>query len=138
MPIREIRADDLDQECIKCGAVIGVPLTAIAAGLSRSGQANPNVVAMPVCTVCGSAEFLLRSPDDEVHPSEGSYCHKHKLLVDKLHAKLVQRGRLGEGLKPEDVPTKEPPAAVIDKWFKDGLKLPPPPFQDESGRNEPK
>jgi hypothetical protein len=138
MPIRENRADDLDQECIKCGNVVAIALSAIAAGLSRSGQANPNVVAMPVCAVCGSAEFLLRSPDDEVHPSEGSYGHKHKLLVDKLHAKLVQRGRLGEGLTPEQVPTKEPPAADLDKWFKDGLKLPPPPFQDESGRSEPK
>jgi len=138
MPIREIRADDLDQECSKCGSIVAVSLSAIVAGISREGQVNPNVVAMPVCATCGSAEFLLRSPDEEEHPSQGSYGHKHKLLVDKLHAKLVQRGRLAEGLTPEQVPTKEPPAAVMDKWFKDGLKLPPPPFQDESGRNGPK
>ena len=130
MPIREIRADDFDQECSKCGSIVAVPLTAIAAGISRSGQMNPNVVAMPVCATCGAAEFLLRSPGEEEHPSQGSYGHKHKLLVE--------RGRLGEGLTPEQVPTKEPPAAVMDKWFKDGLKLPPPPFQDESGRSEPK
>ena len=130
MPIREIRADELDQECIKCGNVVAIALGAIAAGLSRSGQANPNVVAMPVCTVCGSAEFLLRSPDDEVHPSEGSYGHKHKLLVDTLHAKLVKGGRLAQGLTAETAPIKEPPAAVMDRWFKDGLKLPPPPKTD--------
>lgn len=70
MPIREIRTDDLDQECAKCGAVIAVPLTAIAAGISREGQVNPSVVAMPVCATCGSAEFLLRSPDEEEHPSK--------------------------------------------------------------------
>jgi hypothetical protein len=137
MLVREINAADLDQEFIKCGSVVTVSLTAITAGLSRSGQVNPNVVSLPVCATCGSAEFLLRSPDEEEHPSQDSYGHKHKLLVDKLHAKLVQRGRVAEGLKPEDVPTKELPAAVIDKWFKDGLKLPPP-FQDESGRTEPR
>ena len=130
MPIREIRADDLDQECIKCGRVVAVPLTAIAAGVSREGQVNPNVVAMPICAACGSAEFLLRSPYGEEHPSQGSYGHKHKLLVDKLHAELVQRGRVAEGLKPEDVPTKEPPTAVMDKWFKNGLRLEPSPTAD--------
>ena len=138
MPIREIREDDLDQECRKCGNVAVVAVGNIAAGIVRQGQANANVVVMPVCAVCGSAEFLLRSPDQEnEHPSKGSYGHKHKLLVDKLHAKLVQRGRLGEGLKPEDVATKEPPAAVMDKWFKDGLKLPPPPFRDDETPEEP-
>jgi len=137
MPIREIREDDLDQECSKCGNVASVSVNDLGAGLVRESQVNPNVVAMPVCAVCGSTEFLLRSPDDENHPSQGSYGHKHKLLVDKLHAKLVQRGRLGEGLKPEDVATKEPPAAVMDKWFKDGLKLAPPPFRDEASPVEP-
>jgi hypothetical protein len=92
MAIREIRVSDFDQECIKCGRVVAVPFTAIAAGVSREGQVNPNVVALPVCAACGSAEFLLRSPYDEEHPSQGSYGHKHKLLVDKLHAELVQRG----------------------------------------------
>jgi len=134
MPIREIRADDLDQECIKCGRVVAVPFTAIAAGVSREGQVNPNVVAMPVCTACGAAEFLLRSPNDEEHPAQGSYGHKHRLLVDKLHAKLVQRGRLAQGLKPEDVPTKEPPAAVMDKWCKDGFRLEPPTATDGENR----
>lgn len=134
MPIREIRADDIDQECIKCGRVVAVPFTAIAAGVSREGQINPNVVAMPVCAACGSAEFLLRSPYDEEHPSQGSYGHKHKLLVDKLHAELVQRGRVAEGLKPEDVPTKEPPAAAMDKWFKNGLRLEPPTTADGEDR----
>ena len=138
MPIREIRANDLDQDCAKCGAVVTVAVSAIVAGVSHEGQVNSNVVAMPVCAACGAAEFLLRSPTGEDHPSQGSYGHKHKLLVDKLHAKLVQRGRVAEGLTPEQVPTKEPPAAIMDKRFKDGLKLPPPPFQDESGRSEPK
>jgi len=130
MPIRELRTDDLDQECSKCGRVVAVPFTAIAAGISREGQVNTNVMALPACATCGSAEFLLRSPYDEDHPSQGSYGHKHKLLVDKLHAELVQRGRVAEGLKPEDVPTKEPPTAVMDKWFKNGLRLEPSPTAD--------
>ena len=134
MPIREIRVDDLEQECSKCGRVVAVPLTAIAAGISREGQVNPNVVAMPICAACGAAEFLLRSLSDEEHPSQGSYGHKHRLLVDKLHAKLVQRGRVAQGLKPEDVPTKEPPSAVMDRWFKDGLRLEPPPKTDGDGQ----
>ena len=138
MPIREIRTDDLDQECAKCGAINTVADGDIAAGVVRESNTNTNLVALPVCPVCGSAEFLLRSPDQEdEYPSQGSYGHKHKLLVDKLHAKLVQRGRIGEGLKPEDVALKEPPAAVMDKWFKDGLKLPPPPFRDHDTPDGP-
>jgi len=131
MPIREIRTDDLDQECAKCGAINTVADGDIAAGVVRESNTNTNLVALPVCPVCGSAEFLLRSPDQEdEYPSQGSYGHKHKLLVDKLHAKLVGKGRVANGLNAGDVPTKEPPAAVMDKWFSDGLKLPPPPFQD--------
>mgnify|MGYP001599539336 FL=1 len=130
MPIREIRANDLDQECAKCGRVVAVPVTAIVAGISREGQVNSNVVAMPGCTGCGSVEFLLRSPTGEDHPSQGSYGHRHKLLVDTLHAKLVKGGRLAQGLTPETAPIKEPPTAVMDRWFTDGLKLPPPPKTD--------
>ena len=137
MPVREIREDDLDQECSKCGTVVTVAINNVEAGIVRESQVNPHVVAMPVCAVCGSAEFLLRSPDDEEHPSQGSFGHKHKLLVDKLHAKLVQRGRVANGLNAAEVPTKEPPAAVMDKWFTDGLKLPPPPFRDEASPVEP-
>lgn len=137
MPIREIRTDDLDLECAKCGAIITVPDSVIEVGVVRETNINPNLVALPVCATCGSAEFLLRSPDgEEDHPSQGSFGHKHKLLADKLHAKLVQKGRIANGLQAEDVPTKEPPAAVMDKWFTDGLKLPPPPFNDEQGGGE--
>jgi len=134
MPIRELRTNDLDQECAKCGTVVAVPVNAIVAGVSRDGQTNPNVIALPVCAACGATEFLLRSPVGEEHPSQGSYGHKHRLLVDMLHARLVQRGRLAEGLKPAEVPTKEPPAAVIDRWFKNGLRLEPPPKTDGDGR----
>lgn len=130
MPIRELRTADLDQECAKCGAVITVPVSAIVAGLSREGQINSNVVAMPVCATCGAAEFLLRSPVGEDHPSQGSFGHMHKLLVDTLHARLVKGGRLAQGLTAENAPIKEPSAAVMDRWFKDGLKLPPPPKMD--------
>ena len=51
--------------------------------------------------------------------------------------KLVQRGRVANGLNAAEVPTKEPPAAVMDKWFTDGLKLPPPPFRDDASPVEP-
>ena len=132
MPIREIRTDDLDVECAKCGIITAVADNSIEVGVVRESNINPNLVKLPVCATCGSVEFLMRSPDtEEEHPSQGSFGHKHKLLTDKLHAKLVQKGKIANGLQVGDVPTKEPPAAVMDKWFTDGLKLPPPPFADE-------
>ena len=138
MPIKEIRENDLDQECSKCGTINTVADGDIEAGVVRDSNANSNLVALPVCPVCGAAEFLMRSPDQEdEHPSQGSYGHKHKLLTDKLHAKLVGKGRVANGLNAGEVPTKEPPAAVMDKWFKDGLKLPPPPFRDDETPEEP-
>lgn len=130
MPIREIRTDDLDQECAKCGAVRALALSSLAVGIVRDTQVNSKVIPLPACATCGATEFLVRSPTGEDHPSQGSYGHKHKLLVDTLHAKLVKGGRLAQGLTPETAPIKEPPAAVMDRWFKDGLKLPPPPKTD--------
>ena len=134
MAIREIRVSDFDQECAKCGAVRALTFSSVEVGVARDNQVDGRIIPLPSCASCGATEFLLRSPVGEEHPSQGSYGHKHRLLVDMLHARLVQRGRLAEGLKPAEVPTKEPPAAVIDRWFKDGLRLDPPPKTDGDGR----
>ena len=126
MPIRELRNADLDQECAKCGVVVTIPVNAIVAGVSRDGQTNANVIAMPVCATCGAAEFLLRSPVGEEHPSQGSFGHKHKLLVDTLHARLVKANRVANGIDAKTVPLKEPSPETIGRYFSAGLKLPRP------------
>ena len=35
MPIREVREDDLDQECSKCGNVVTVAINNVEAGIVR-------------------------------------------------------------------------------------------------------
>ena len=130
MPIRELRANDLDQECAKCGAVRTLALSALEAGVSRDNQANSKIVPLPACAACGATEFLIRSPDGEEHPAPGSYGHMHRLLVDELHAKLVKANRVANGIDAKTVPLKEPTAEVIGRWFPGGLKLPPPPKTD--------
>jgi hypothetical protein len=130
MPIRELRDSDLDQQCANCGAVAAIGVDDLAVGVAHDTQLNPALVGLPPCAACGSTEFLIRSPDGEEHPAPGSFGHKHKLLVDKLHARLVQRGQVALGLDAAKVTTKEPPEAVMDRWFKDGLKLPLPPKND--------
>ena len=137
MPIREIRDSDLDQQCASCGAITAIPLDNIAVGVQHDTQVNASLVALPACSACGSTEFLVRSPDNEEHPAPGSYGHKHKLLVDDLHARLVERGRVAAGLDAVQVATKKPAPEVMDRWFASGLMLPTPPFID-GDKGEPK
>jgi len=48
----------------------------------------------------------------------------HRLLVDTLHARLVNKGRLDESLSPDKVKSLHAPSDdELDRWFKDGLKL---------------
>ena len=125
MPIREIDDDFIEQGCAACEAVHRVGLDDLRVGVSREGKVDPSVVPLPPCESCGAVEFLIRSSDSEPeHPSPGSFGHLHRLLVDTLHARLVSRGCLAEGLtRRKAKAARAPGKAEIKRWFKDGLKL---------------
>ena len=135
MTIRELNTDSLKQECAKCGAIRDIDFAEIAVGVEREGQVDDAIVPLPPCSNCGATEYLIRSPKDEPqHPSPGSFGHRHRLLTDKLHARLVAQGKLADGFSTGNAPTtKEPGDAELSKWFKDGLKLERP---QEKGADE--
>jgi len=126
MPISALRETDFDQQCIKCGGVRALSFDSVEVGVARESQSDAGVIPLPACPTCGATEFLLRSLDDEEHPSPGSYSHLHCLLVDTLHAELVKRDRLEKALSRKEVPVRAPAAETLRRWFKDGLKLPRP------------
>ncbi len=66
----------------------------------------------------------VHSADDEPeYPSQGSFGHKHKLLVDKLHGQMVRAGRLLNELDPATLLNKEPTDETMQQWFPGGMKL---------------
>ena len=137
MPIREIRETDLEQECIRCGAVLAVAFTELQVGAARSSQIDSKIIPMPACPTCGACEYLIRSPDNEEYPTPGSYGHLHRILVDLLHARLVKAGRVVSGLDAKIVPLREPSQEVIDRWFGKGLKLSRPAKTDGQSQATP-
>ena len=126
MAIREIRETNFEQECAKCGGVRAIANADVEVGLARDNQVDSKIIPLPACPTCGATEFLLRSPDGEENPSQGSYGHLHGVLVDALHAKLVKANRVVNGIDSKTVPLREPTAEVIGRWFPTGLKLPRP------------
>lgn len=134
MPVREIFADRISQECSACEDVHDVPKSDFVVGTKRDTQIDGRLMELPPCPVCGGVEFLVSSADAEPeHPSPGSYGHKHKLLVDKLNAEMVRAGRHLVELDPATLLTKEPPAAVMDQWFPGGLRLARPGVDPQGG-----
>ncbi|MCP4673958.1 MAG: hypothetical protein GY854_00245 [Deltaproteobacteria bacterium] len=124
MPILEIIEDRLDQKCAKCGHVHQLPLDDLVAGVNREGQGAAQVISLPSCTECGAKEFLVRSPDDEPeHSSPGCYVHRHRLLVDNVHANLMKRGQVAEGFDPKSIRPRKGFSNKLKKWFPKGLKL---------------
>jgi len=124
MAIREILDTEFEQECEVCSAVRWIPEDDVTVGIERDGQLDPKVVALPACSTCGSREFLICSADDEPeHPSPGSFGHRHRLMVDVLHSKLVKRGRVTEGIDPTKAQGRERTAEELDRWFKGRLRI---------------
>jgi len=134
MPVSEIFADRIEQECIPCGDIHDVLFTAFTVGVKRETQINGKFMQLPPCPVCGAVEFLVASPDDEPeYPSQGSFGHKHKLLVDKLHGQMVRAGRLLNELDPATLLNKEPTDETMQQWFPGGMKLQRPKKNDQQG-----
>jgi hypothetical protein len=124
MAIREILDTEFEQECEVCGYVRRIPDIDVTVGIERGEQLDANVVPLPACTNCGAREYLIRSADDEPdYPTPGSFGHRHRLIVDVLHSRLVQQGRVTEGIDPSKARGREPTAEELEKWFKGRLQV---------------
>lgn len=132
MPIREIHDRDLEQECIACGRSNMYGFDAITAGIAHEERVDPNIIRLPVCGHCGAQEFLIRSPSKDEHPAPGSYGHLHRLLVDELHARLVNAGRLEGAIDAENIPRHEPNPEILRRYFPERLRLVRGPAKDAS------
>ena len=123
MPIRELTRDSLVQRCANCDIESCIPLTELEAGTAYPGGVDPLVIRLTPCPKCQSVEFLLRSPNDEPdHPAPGSFGHRYRLLVDHLHAKLVERGQVPPGTVA-DAPKRRVDDDALRQWFPNGLIL---------------
>ena len=124
MPIRELLDTEFEQECDKCGAVRTIAETEVEVGVERDGQIDTKVVPLPACPNCGSKEFLIRSSDDEPeHPSPGCFGHRHRLVVDVLHSKLVSQGKVKEGIDPDQARGRERTPEELEQWFKGRMRI---------------
>ncbi len=138
MTIREIFENEFGQECEVCGAVRRVPDADVSVGVERDGQFDTKVVQLPNCSSCGAREFLIRSADNEPeHPSPGSFGHRHRLMVDVLHGKLVKEGRIADRIDPQKAQGQARSSEELDRWFKGRLRAQRMKEQEGGIRPEP-
>jgi hypothetical protein len=124
MTIREISDNSIEQTCDVCGNVQSCSLDDLTVGLMTENQVNGDVIPIPPCGNCGAVEYLMPSKKDAPdHPSPGSFGHRHAILVDVLHERLVQRSRVTNGIDATTMKKKKHSPEEINHWFKDGLKL---------------
>jgi hypothetical protein len=132
MAISEVTDTDVFQHCDACGDEHRVLLDGLAAGVAQEDRADGLVVPMPPCPVCGATEFLVRAPDTEPeHPSPGSFGHRHRMLVDHLHAELVRRDQVVAPLLDQEgrAPTalaRPLTTEARERWFPGGMKIDAP------------
>lgn len=128
MPIVELNASDLLQRCTSCDGENRLALSLLEAGTGTGTQVDPRVIRLPSCAHCGSVEFLIRSGEEESErAAPGSLGHLHRLLVDHLHAGLVEDGRVHAVLKEQSDSQsrlqKASPPDELGRWFPNGLKI---------------
>jgi hypothetical protein len=139
MPIRELTENTIEQSCDVCGRIRSAHIDVLCIGIVFQNHINPDVIPLPKCEGCGAVEYLIPSKEDAPdHPAPGSLGHRHAMLVEILHERLVSRGRAIKELDPSQLKKKKRTEEEIDRWFKDGLKLErpapsePPPEDDET------
>lgn len=129
MAITELTDTEVVQHCTKCSRQNRIAIDALEAGVAHGDQPDGRIVPLPACPTCRSTEFLIRSPDDEpAHPAPGSFGHLHRMLVDVLHAGLIEREKVIPVLKDHhsniDVSFARPISDDdIQRWFPKGLKI---------------
>ena len=142
MTIKEIADETIEQTCDACGNLRTANIDDLTIGVATEEQINPNVVQLPPCESCGATEFLIPSKEDAPdHPSPGSIGHRHAMLVDVLHERLITRGRVIAGVEADKLKKKKRTKDELDQWFKEGLKLakptPPAPVDDQKPKETP-
>jgi len=129
MALHEITDIDIRVRCGRCSLEVRPQLTTLSVGVVRNGTVDERVIPLANCATCGSNEFLMRTPDDDPpYPSPGSFGHLHRLLVDHLHAELINRDRMITEVRTKIGTNKAAfirplTAELIAKWFPSGLKL---------------
>lgn len=143
MTIREITDTAMEQARDACGRVRVVELQDLQVGTAietdRDKDINTDVIPLPKCDQCGAAEFLIPSAEDAPeYPAQGSFGHKHAILVDVLYDRLVQRGRVTNGIEVSDLKKKKRTEQEINRWFKEGLRLDGPCFREPANDKKSK
>lgn len=129
MAIHEVTAEDVLQRCARCGNGNRLSLDSLEVGVARREDVDDGLVQLPPCPACRSTEFLIRAAEGESeHPAPGSFGHLHRLLVDHVHAELVERGRLRSVLKPKGggagkVVVRPLSQEARERWFPQGLRI---------------
>ena len=131
MTLREITDTTLEQICDACGRVRSTDLEDLKVGAAIATDLdtdlNADVIPLPKCDQCGAVEFLIPTPEDAPdYPTQGSFGHKHAILVDVLFDRLVQRDQVTTGIEASKLKKKKRNKDELDRWFKDGLRLPAP------------
>jgi hypothetical protein len=142
MTVREITETTIEQTCEVCQHDRTLNLDDLNVGIAIEGHINPDVVAMPPCESCGAIEYLIPSAEGAPdHPSPGSLGHRHAMLVDVLHERLINRGRVIAGVEADKLKKKKRSKDELDQWFKEGLKLakptPPAPVDEKKPKETP-
>jgi hypothetical protein len=126
MTINEITEQSIEQTCDFCGHVRSSNMDDLTVGIATNSHINADVVPLPPCESCGAAEYLIPSAEDAPdHPAPGSFGHRHAILVDILHERLVERGRVASGIETAKLKKRKRTKEEIDHWFEDGLDLAP-------------
>ncbi|QRK07468.1 hypothetical protein JQX13_46925 [Archangium violaceum] len=131
MAIHEVTQEEALQRCARCGSDNRLSLKSLEVGVARDGHVDADILPLPPCTQCRSTEFLIRSGEEEgAHLAPGSFGHLHRLLVNHLHAELVQRGRVipaprAKALAGTVLP-RPVPRGVLARWFPKGLRIEAP------------
>ncbi len=72
------------QQCAACGAVASLPTAKLQLGQVVGAEADPNTIALPMCSKCGAVEALIRTFDSA--PEELS-AHRRKVNALAEHLK---------------------------------------------------
>jgi hypothetical protein len=126
MPLQSLTSGAVHQRCIACGEVRILTLDQLEVSIFEEKLEAPSsaMVALPPCATCHSVEFLAGSSETAPeHPRPGSYGHLHRLLVDQLHAELLDADRVGDESRGRKPRLKRPGDEVIAQWFPRGLTI---------------
>jgi hypothetical protein len=78
MPLKQLTATTLTQECPFCGTDNDIDVSSLEAG-QENGLAD--CIGLPPCESCGALEVLIRNKSGAGH-------REHSLAVNRLHARL--------------------------------------------------